>query len=368
MDNIHYNHATISTTPLHRIGAGFCGSVWSDVHAIAHSVAIKREDGGRGRSLKNDSDVHQQLLAAYKPKNFLGFTIPKWHGYIAQDEANEIVHRFPRGYSACNLLLTERIHPVPETIRHHLVKRFFPRKLAHDINADPNNHDCLIRPYLGKRRRLYSKSVLSSYSLRNFPLHLDQIEELGLDAFVYSHCMAQALAFMHWSAKIDANDVEFVLAPANDPELAVPSKALGDHCMWILDFDCCRSMTMDSQGLKQAARAFLRNDPFYPRPGKEKMEDIRLWDWFKSSYLRASSQIIGKHDARRLSLPSQLMELIEQMTLNKEHPGWILNPKTVNGENTESQGTFESGMMGSGHELEDDLLNEELYLELYLLE
>jgi hypothetical protein len=38
--------------------------------------------------------------------------------------------------------------------------------------------------------------------------------ELGLPARDYTTAMADTLAFLHWVAKVDANDIEFVLAPA----------------------------------------------------------------------------------------------------------------------------------------------------------
>ena len=88
--------------------------------------------------------------------------------------------------------------------------------------------------------------------------------------------MAQALALMHWVGEVDGNDVEFVLAPSDN---ATMSNVLGDHSMWILDFDLCRNMSMDEDGVKQASIAFWRNDPFYPRPGK----DPELWNAFRKA-------------------------------------------------------------------------------------
>ena len=78
--------------------------------------------------------------------------------------------------------------------------------------------------------------------------------------------MAGALAMLHWSADVDAKDVEFVLT---GPRNAANSRAkaengsaqseaktccrkqgagvgswysdvLGEHAMWLLDLDCCR--------------------------------------------------------------------------------------------------------------------------------
>ncbi|OQE15524.1 hypothetical protein PENFLA_c031G00161 [Penicillium flavigenum] len=80
--------------------------------------------------------------------------------------------------------------------------------------------------------------------------------------------MAEALAMLHWIAGIDANDVEFVLAPCNGNDGATINNVLGRHSMWMLDFDLCRNMTMDENGVGKAVKAFWRNDPSYPRPEK----------------------------------------------------------------------------------------------------
>ncbi|KAI0547638.1 zinc finger protein-domain-containing protein [Xylaria curta] len=311
MNNAVYFKTTRATSALHRIGAGFCGTVWSDVDNMPDSVAIKREDGGQGRSLENDSVIHQHLLKAYGSKSAHLFAIPLWYGYISTDDTKEIIHRFPQGYKPCNILLSERIPPLPKVVRQLLIDKYCPPTLVSSIAADPNNYDCLVRPYLGKRRRHYRNSTFRVFSLRNFPLHLDQMEDLDLDTYEYALRMAKALAFMHWSAQVDANDIEFVLAPAKEPVLSMYSPTLGNHCLWILDFDCCRPMAMDDDGLRQAARAFWRNDPFYPRPGKESERDIRLWTHFKVSYLEASSEIIGSEDTRRQCLPDRLINILE---------------------------------------------------------
>ena len=132
------------------------------------------------------------------------------------------------------------------------------------------------------------------------------MEELELDTTVYARAMAEALAIMHWIAKIDANDVEFVLAPPRKGTQSFCSLSLGAHCMWILDFDCCRSITMDQAGVEQAAAAFWKNDPYFPRPAKSSREDRELWAVFKEQFLQTSGNILGSDDIARL-----LMERIE---------------------------------------------------------
>ncbi|KAI0808787.1 zinc finger protein-domain-containing protein [Xylaria sp. FL0064] len=295
MSSETYSRISHLSGPLYRIGAGFCGSVWAD--SGGGRVAIKREDGGPGRSLHNDSEIHQRLIAAYQCCRVpCLFAIPTWHGYVPAADAGEI---------------------------------YCPPELAPSITADPKNHNCLIRPYLGRRRRGFKNSTFRTFSLRNYPLHLDQIDDLKLDLLEYAQRMAQALAFMHWSGGIDANDVEFVLAtpppitPENpplpgNPPTVISSPILGDHCLWILDFDCCRQMTMDEAGMKQAARAFWRNDPFYPRPpgrDDEQRDGVGLWSHFKRAFLDASAEVIGPDDEERRHLPGLLLELIEAKAL-----------------------------------------------------
>ncbi|KAK8040190.1 hypothetical protein PG993_008601 [Apiospora rasikravindrae] len=336
-----------------RIGQGFCGSVWSCPESPSTStdpvraIAIKREDGGPGRSLSNDYSVHWQVLDVIKkcPKELCEFTVPHCHTFVEKllwglpDQ--RLLSRFPEGYTACNALFTERIPPMPEPVRNLLVDKFCPKtpeSLPAQIRADEQNHDCLVRPYLGRTKHGRGRSRVSFFSLRNFPLHLDQMAELGLPSDAardYAAAMAKTLAVLHWKARIDANDIEFVLAPPplaplktdrwsrvdcpGDPAFTFSSPVLGTHCLWILDFDCCRRMDWDEKGVEKAARAFLRNDPFYPRPGRKDADEKELWRHFRATFLWASERIIAydaeNHigDRGRRGLPLKLMDRIEEL-------------------------------------------------------
>jgi len=80
--------------------------------------------------------------------------------------------------------------------------------------SNPRNRDCLATIYLGKWRDL-NRRASKAFTLRNFILHLDQMEELNLDLNLefnaFAVGMANALAVMHWRSNIDSDDVEFVL-------------------------------------------------------------------------------------------------------------------------------------------------------------
>lgn len=212
------------------------------------------------------------------------------------------------------------------------------QKLRPDVNVEDvinsqSNEHCLIRPYLGRRRYRrseaepvtgQSRQQLRAFSLRNFPLHLDQMEQLGIDAGDYAIGMADALAFLHWVAKVDGNDVEFVLAqPRRQSDTASTqdqldercpnnTNILGPHALWILDFDLCRDLTLDEKGIEQATKAFWRNDPFYPRPGSSNTENQRLWTIFEERFMVSSAEVLRSEPNQIKQLPRRLIERIKQ--------------------------------------------------------
>ncbi|KAF2184860.1 hypothetical protein K469DRAFT_708630 [Zopfia rhizophila CBS 207.26] len=307
------------------IGKGFCGSIWT-LEGSQDDVctAIKREDGGPGRSVTNDYNMHLRVLqSALQHPPSIPLSIPQCHELIQPTDAwwQLRLHQFPAGYSACRALISERIPKVPRPISDKIVDLFCAGNapLSDFVKSNVDDDACLIRPYLGRRRRHRQEATSTSrfqrFSLRNVPLHIDQMEALGLDASSYAETMADALALMHWGARIDANDVEFVLAPPRrvepPPSSAFQSEYLGIHCMWILDFDCCRPLSMDEAGIEKACVAFFRNDPFYPRPGSGEAADEELWKVFKQRFLVASRGVLGEVSEDGRILAEKLVERIE---------------------------------------------------------
>lgn len=180
---------------LRRIGAGFCGTVWAPTEGV--SIALKREDGGPGRSLLNDFVMHQRVLKSLtqltelKSTNLPLVQVPHCHRYIEADDQEwwgKNLTRFPQGYSPCNILHSERIPPFSRNIREFIIDKYCPISLATEIKASDTNQDCLVRPYLGRQRwapKAERQSRFKCFSLRNFPLHIDQMEQLGIDVTIY---------------------------------------------------------------------------------------------------------------------------------------------------------------------------------------
>ncbi|KAL6832012.1 zinc finger domain-containing protein [Trichoderma camerunense] len=330
---------TLGSTQLERIGQGHCGTVWAvrcpDCNGH-HHMAMKREDGAPGRSITLEYQMHQKILKAFLSSRSTSFAIPRSFGYLAsQDSAtwSGILPRLPENYTGCNAIVSEKIIPVSTSIRRLLVQNLRPDVKVEDVINSQSNEHCLIRLYLGRRRYRRSEAQpatgetrqrLRAFSLRNFPLHLDQMEQLGIDAGDYAMAMADALAFLHWVAKVDGNDVEFVLAQPRsqsdttstqgqlDERRFDNTKILGPHALWILDFDLCRDLTLDEKGIEQATKAFWRNDPFYPRPGSSNTENQRLWKIFEERFMLSSAEALGSEPDQIKQLPKLLIERIKE--------------------------------------------------------
>lgn len=96
----------------------------SGLHQTRAHSAFKREEGGPARSLQNDFDMHQRVL----------------HGF-------------------------SKLKPIKAS-------QSQPNKFP-QIGVDESNHDCMIRPYLGRKRTQQVQSTRPSrsraFSLKNNP-------------------------------------------------------------------------------------------------------------------------------------------------------------------------------------------------------
>ncbi|KAL7806473.1 zinc finger domain-containing protein [Trichoderma gracile] len=310
---------TTSSTPtqLERIGQGRCGTVWavrcSPCNETNHShLAMKREDGSTGRSIAHEYRIHQKITSICL--GFTSFAIPQSIGFVdARDDAawSVILPRLPPDYTACNAIISEKILPVKESARRLLVQTFRPDVDTEEIMRSQSNEHCLVRP------------------LRNYPLHMDQMEQLCIDPSGYAVAMAEALAFLHWVANVDGNDVEFVLGQprcqsdtSSSPSSLTRARGticsdtntaiLGPHVVWILDFDLCRDISLDEEGVDQAHCAFWGNDPYYPRPGSSNPADERLWAIFQDRYMEASATALREEADGVKRLPGLFIEQIKR--------------------------------------------------------
>ena len=313
------------STPLRQIGYGQCGQVWS---LGGTPYVLKTPQKGKKDQLFNDFCRHHQVQAAFAQVPFE----LREHINLTQCEAwiHPTSDQFWRGFSAVNSdptygLISTRIEPVPVWVRGAIVNNLAPKTTKKSVLlAEPANHDCLVRLYLGRRGHRTLKS--GEFRLRNFPLEVDDMEILGLDTSLYARVMAHSLAALHWKARVDANDVEFVLgsnpliarrAPVSwqqyeelgldDCKISSPKVDLcrSSVAIWLLDYNQCKKFGEDEAGLKLLQKGFYFNDPYYPTPISDHPKDKELWEVFKSSYLYASRILTNS------TMPSQFIERVE---------------------------------------------------------
>ena len=66
--------------------------------------------------------------------------------------------------------------------------------------------------------------------------------------------------------------------------------------LWLLDFDACSDITLDKVGVKAAVKAFLENEPYFPRPTEMGGTSNQLWNDFGNRYLETSRRILYAQD------------------------------------------------------------------------
>ena len=307
----HLTHEERMQPNFKEIGSGECGTVYA---LMGTTEVLKVPNEGKIHDLWNDAQMHKQVDEAFGRASLKlrqHFNIPRYRQWVLPaDRSFWNGHRnFPKSFQPDHGLVSDRIFPLPFPVRAAIFDSFagkdIPESRDHNL-AKPENKDCLVRLYLGRRRNEVTRSHIA---LRNFPLHVNDMEHLGLDTSMFAKIMGQALAFLHWEAKVDAYDVEFVLGSA--PKHRVPASAaemrdsspydtkffgnpLFNHQsvgVWLLDFDQCHCFEHNNDGLDQLLKCFYWNGPYYPRPVNMNAEDTKLWEIFKWAYLEASSKL-----------------------------------------------------------------------------
>ncbi|KAF4980453.1 hypothetical protein FZEAL_3539 [Fusarium zealandicum] len=323
----------------HVIGSGNCGVVLG-----GGDCSVMRGCGTRSMAFKLGKDFTNEVLwdeylkymviaGKINARNVVGIRVPNPIGFVPADRFDfwELTGVIEAAYDVCDIpadtLITEKIPPVPMRIRNLLLSAFCPEELKAAAASCPANNDCLLRIYLGSYRHTPIDS--SSFSLRNFTLHLGQLIDIKLGEDFLSTMaanMAIALAVMHWDAKTDARDVEFALGGSLNPMSEDTVSQEEGHqssnseleparkiTLWILDFDQVRPITMDSAGVTQAAEAFIANDPFCPRPLQESYMAQRVWDAFVWSYLTQAEALLVKSPPKTRQLPSLFINRVVEI-------------------------------------------------------
>lgn len=268
------------------IGEGMCGTIYP-LQGTMEVIKIPRSPE-KFQDLWQDAMMHNRIEQSMRsvPSSFRqDFNIPACGGWVAPETRtfwDVNAQHFPPGTKVPSFgLVSERILPVPLSVRTAIVDTLCSkaiRRQKEEFLNRPENRHCLVRLYLGRRME---GSKGENPRLRNFPLHVNDMEHLKLDTKMYATTMARALAIMHWAAGVDANDVEFVLGSSPAKNLtAKPTAEELEACdmhsaakwyhfdlqhrsisIWLLDFNQCKRFENNAQGLKQLVDGFYWNDP-----------------------------------------------------------------------------------------------------------
>lgn len=306
--------ATESST-FRKIGAGACGAIFAQ---DGKPLVYKLDKSGDDESmLWNDFLMHLRICKCFDRFIIDEVKVPQCLGFVPKSKTTYFDKHPGLGEAAipvCNFpthaLVAERIHPLPKSVRDCLIEKFCLPKNQNNARADVANRDCLVRVYLGSTK---GKIGAMFFSLRNFKLHLNHMLEVKLDVEAMSRRMGIALAVMHWAAKTDARDVEFVLGsstkktqivPHDEPETLAPFSYFGPsseisedfYCrtteLFLLDFNQVRTITLDDEGVAMAVDAWRVNDPYYPKPLRESSAERSIWKEFVNSYIVSSQSIL----------------------------------------------------------------------------
>ncbi|CAH0017977.1 unnamed protein product [Clonostachys rhizophaga] len=260
-----------------------------------------------------------------------------WSGGMGDAESasrwfKDIGHIFPvknEGQKPGPIICLERIMPLPKLIRDNLIKLYFKPENRRKALADKANNNCLCRPYLGKRSSEIApdKRKKELQTLQNFPLYLDQLEELEMEPLTIAQDMAMGLAAGHWSASCNMLGVEYVLGsrPLTPPEVRLlvldadeeairsgsyphrvrdmapraPIRRNRPFQLWMLDFDkASRFKPSLGENYRRETEQLVRDSrttdgPYYPRALPNTEVDWKLWLAFATTYISASKIILN---------------------------------------------------------------------------
>jgi hypothetical protein len=307
-----------SRAEFNEIGYGVEGVVFE---VAGTETVIKRAKGDSSQALHPEFSIHSKVIeAGLKHELSRIVQIPKLYALHSASSPGGAAwwaaegSRFPQQYrEPHNIMVLQRILPLPKSIRHALIQRFHQGSAIEQEQflSRIEQKYCLVRPYLGERLKPDEKRA--KFSLVNLGVYVHQLEGMSIDVGELAISMAEAVAVMHWEANIDAHDVEFVLGSQADSPDSKRLDFQNRHIkLFLLDFGQCKYVGRDEAGLRRRGLGILMNDPYYPRPSMRNAASDNYWLAFKTKYIEVSSRILAGQESKVQGMPQQLIEGIEQ--------------------------------------------------------
>lgn len=310
----YYEQFGRCTRSYHEIGSGIQGTVYErrgDKHVTKEELPTNQ-----GRRLFEEFEMHglvKDNFDRYGPLAGCNVRVPEVYESIQGMYTKAyFLPGFPENVRHLRKIMEmDRILPLPKVVRKALIEIFYPdRADARDehvvtrILSERANKHCLARVYLGKETVAMSKE---SFTLRNFPLTIKSMCDLGLDVESFAKMIGSAYAVLHWGARMTVDDVEFVLGTSTTTtDGGIHGREVD---MYLLDFGQCARVYLFKQDKKDVFQAFKeamvlpRNQMYLPHPRR----NPKLYGIWKSYYLHSSQIMISLKD-----LPFDPHTLIEE--------------------------------------------------------
>ncbi|KAK5166078.1 uncharacterized protein LTR77_008339 [Saxophila tyrrhenica] len=348
------NEAAVHEMEKHReIGTGSIGKVFEFTGTSMYFKLQLTDSQETREKLANNYKLQLKIGEAFDriakiSKMELGVQVPRAHWIATPDDKSfwepnldrfEWSKEFPK--QSRDVLCMERIFPMPQPVRSAIIDYFCQWEIRQAAKDDLANRDCMVQPFLGRKRHGNQGSKLKSFSLRNFKLHINDLQKLGLAPTEWAEAMAEGMAILHCSAMVDGNDIEFVIGSSPTPQQSVrhaPRYAdvqkleAGEstfklatssgqdfrhriNSLWLLDFDACKDIPMDQSGVDAALAAFLQ---LYqcPRPHTDDSRLEEMWKAFAVRY-RAVASTCGQREFGRRFLEA-VEAAVEKMNQEKQ--------------------------------------------------
>lgn len=307
-----------------QIGEGYCGEVF---WLVGTNKALKRAKAGKVNTdmLKAEYHAQEAVWLAFRqyatdlrvPHRGFAYDIDDSDFWRGQGMLLPPVQNGERRF----VMKYEYIRPVGKDVREKLIQEYCSPAYAGAASAFGENEDCLIRLYLGQHGTPGAPKLGRTFGLRNFPMTVDKmeslapwlLEHLNHDIEYYAQKIGEGLAIVHWAARYDGRDIEWVVggAPVMEDDVPTLQEAIlprfvkGQEALlstrkkleslkrtsyvWLLDFNQCKPISLDEAGVDMAVSAFFDNDPYYPRAGQG---DASVWRTFTDAYLEISQNIL----------------------------------------------------------------------------
>jgi len=198
-----------------QIGQGLQATIYEQLGLRPVFKKEKPSNSALRTNLLNEYRIHAHMEAAWREYGGLvgsEMLVPRLEGYSPASGTVvgvEVEARGGEGFWGQGMGLSEgdecstavvgmeRIYPLPKVVRRALVAEFYGGEEDKEevLGYGPNKH-CLVRPYSGLKRP--PPPPRGEFTLRNFPLYLDDMERLGVDLGYLIREVAKGFALMHW--------------------------------------------------------------------------------------------------------------------------------------------------------------------------